>query len=152
MGTTSHPYQQRFAELLQPYAQHSEAQRMKQFVQHGSVSTYQHCVRVSWTAFRLAKKLHVTVNEEDLVAGCFLHDFYLYDWHDRSTSQPKHATKHPIYARENAVRVFDVNPRVQGIIESHMWPLPPTRVPRCREAWLLCAADKWCSLLETLKR
>lgn len=145
-------YQQRFSELVRPYAQHPEALRMKQFVQHGSVSTYQHCVSVTWTAFRMAKALRVHVVEEDLVAGCFLHDFYLYDWHDRSTSKPGHATKHPLYARENAVEVFGVNEKVQSIIATHMWPLPPTRVPKCKEAWLLCAADKWVSLKETLAR
>ena len=38
------------------------------------------------------------------------------------------------------------------MIRSHMWPLNPERVPRSKEAWIVCVADKLVSLHETLFR
>lgn len=123
---------------------------MRGFTQHGDVSTYQHCVRVARTSLGIARALHLKVDDDCLETGALLHDFYLYDWHDRDSSRPHHATRHPLYAAENAASVFDVDPRVLDIIRTHMWPLPPTRVPASREAWIVCVADKWCSLQETV--
>lgn len=146
----SQAQRERFDRLARPYLSHAQVRRMAGFVQHGQVSTLAHVVRVAQTSFAWAQKLPFRVDEADLVAGALLHDFYLYDWHDRSTSKPHHATRHPLYAAENAVRVFGVSEKQRGIIETHMWPLPPDRVPRSTEAWIVCAADKWCSLYETL--
>jgi uncharacterized protein len=88
------------------------------------------------------------VHEHELVRGALLHDYYLYDWHDpRNTG---HATQHPLRALRNAEEDFGLTERERNIIASHMWPLPPTRIPKCVEAWIVCAADKWCSLIETL--
>lgn len=36
------------------------------------------------------------------------------------------------------------------ISETHMWPLTITQLPRCREACLVCLADKMSSSWETL--
>lgn len=156
MATLSEKDQQRFNCLAQEYFDHPQYQLMEGFIQHGSVSTYAHCARVARTAFSwacaLTRVTHVRINEKDLIAGALLHDFYLYDWHDRKTSKPNHATKHPLYALENAQQCFLLSPAACNIIESHMWPLPLTRVPKSIEATLVCAADKWCCLGETLLR
>lgn len=139
-----------FSRIVTPYLARREVLRMGDFVQHGTVSTLAHCLRVARTCYAWASALGLRVDMEDLVVGALLHDFYLYDWHDRSTSRPHHATMHPLYAAENAVELLGVSDDVRAIIESHMWPLPPGRPPRSREALVLCAADKWCSLAETL--
>ena len=80
-------------------------------------------MHVAYVCFELARRLRLHVNIQDLVTGVFLHDFYLYDWHDRTTSRPYHATQHPVYAHENALKYFEINPVVENIILSHMWPL-----------------------------
>lgn len=36
------------------------------------------------------------------------------------------------------------------MIARHMFPLTPIP-PGCREAWLVCLADKWCAMKETLR-
>lgn len=142
--------QRRFNQLVQPFASKPQVLRMKDYVQHGSVSTYEHCVRVARTSYSWACRLPFEIDEKSLVEGALLHDFYLYDWHDRSSSKPHHATRHPLYAADNASREFGLSPRSLSIIVSHMWPLPPTRIPRSVEAWVVCIADKWCSLYETV--
>ncbi len=121
---------------------------MGQFVQHGSVSTLAHVVRVAQTSLKMARALKLKVSEQELVRGALLHDYYLYDWH--TTSNKGHAVNHPLIAAKNAQRDYGLTPKERNIIEAHMWPLPPNRVPASKEAWLVCAADKWCSLAETL--
>lgn len=127
-----------------------EVQLMDSFVQHGTTSTLDHTKGVAHASLAFARALHLNVCEADLVAGALLHDFYLYDWHDRATSKPKHATQHPVYAAENARELLGVNAHVASIIETHMWPLPPSRVPKSTEAWIVTLADKYCSLKETI--
>jgi uncharacterized protein len=140
----------RFDELARPYLAHPAVQRMGGFIQHGNVTTLDHVVRVARCAFGWSQRFHLRVNERDLVAGALLHDFYLYDWHAPHPATPHHATRHPLYAAENAARVFGANDAVLAIVRTHMWPLPPTRVPASREALLVSLADKYCSLYETL--
>lgn len=140
----------RFDDLARPYLAHPAVQRMGGFIQHGNVTTLAHVVRVARCAFGWSQRFHLRVNERDLVAGALLHDFYLYDWHAPHPATPHHATRHPLYAAENAARVFGANDAVLAIVRTHMWPLPPTRVPASREALLVSLADKYCSLYETL--
>lgn len=145
----SHQWQS-FDALADPYLRDDRVKEMRQSIQHGHTNTYDHCVSVARKSYALANRMNLKVNYDNLVAGALLHDFYRYDWHDRSTSRPHHATKHPLYAAENAVQILQVNPEVRAIIETHMWPLPPNRIPRSREAWLVCLVDKAVSLQETL--
>lgn len=128
-----------------------EVQQMKQYTQHGSVSTYEHCRRVTERSYWLSRRLGWKVDEDALVTGALLHDFYLYDWHDKRPGQRLHGFTHPAAACENAKKVFQVGEKEQGIIRSHMWPLTLFHAPACREAWLVTVADKWCSVEETLK-
>lgn len=121
---------------------------MGRYIQHGSVSTLEHVLRVADRALACSRKLGIRVSEDELIRGAILHDYYLYDWHDPNIKG--HATKHPLRALKNAEEDFLLTDRERNIIAAHMWPLPPTRIPRCREAWLVCFADKWCSLEETL--
>ena len=122
--------------------------QMARYNQHGRVSTLAHVTRVAERAVRWSRLLRLRVREDELVRGALLHDYYLYDWHDPVNKG--HATQHPLRALRNAERDFALTDRERNIIAAHMWPLPPTRLPRCREAWLVCLADKWCSLEETL--
>ena len=53
-------------------------------------------------------------------------------------------------ASKNARKEYHLTRREEDIIKKHMWPLTVVP-PLCREAWVVTAADKYCSLLETLK-
>ena len=43
-------------------------------------------------------------------------------------------------------------PQEQNIIASHMWPLTFRHVPTCREAFIVCLADKYCAVVESMFR
>ncbi len=124
--------------------------RLKEYIQHGSVTTYDHCVDVAWTAFRMNRKLHIGADEADLVKACLLHDYYLYDWHTKGDHL--HGFHHPSIAARHAGNDFRVNEEVAQAIRTHMWPLTLTSVPNGKIAWLLTAADKICSTRETVFR
>ena len=141
---------QQFRALLRTVSVTDEARQMRADVQHGTVSTYDHCVRVAAVSYLLNRRLGLGADERSLVRGAFLHDFYLYDWHDPTQHARLHGLHHPALAAENAQRYYTLNDQERNIIRSHMWPLTITAVPACREAVIVCIADKWCSLVETL--
>lgn len=118
------------------------------FLQHGNTSVFEHSVRVTVACLVVAEALRLAVNERALVRGALLHDYFLYDWHDRSTSRPHHATRHGAYALENAERDFELGVVERDMIASHMFPLAP--MPRHREGWVLTLADKGVSAGETI--
>ena len=123
---------------------------LQSFIQHGSVTTYEHSLHVASCAFWLNVRLHVRADEKELVTACLLHDFYLYDWHTKGDRL--HGYHHPKTAAKYAKLYFSVSNRVISAIETHMWPLTLFHLPSNRTAWLLTIADKICSVQETLQR
>ena len=72
--------------LLKGIADDPNALEMQKFIQHGSVTTYEHCMRVTRIAFWLNIHLRANADEASLVKGAFLHDFYLYAGTTAATS------------------------------------------------------------------
>ena len=52
-------------------------------------------------------------------------------------------------AMRNACEDYELTEREKNIILRHMFPLTVVP-PACREAWIVCLADKICAVLETL--
>lgn len=124
--------------------------RERGFVQHGTVSAFEHSCSVARAALRLAARLDADIDVVTLVRGALLHDYFGYDWHLRETAPPHHAFLHPRYAAENAAADFQVEPEVDEVIRRHMFPLVPIP-PRSREAWIVCLADKAVATGETYR-
>ena len=59
---------------------------MREFIQHGDVTTYQHCKNVVVVSCWINHRFHLGADETTLAVGAFLHDFYLYDWHKQALS------------------------------------------------------------------
>ena len=47
-------------------------------------------------------------------------------------------------------KYFNVSNDISKNIESHMWPLNITKIPMTKEAIIVCLADKYCAIIETL--
>lgn len=118
-------------------------------IQHGNVTVFEHSVNVAEISIAFAEKLPITVNEESLIKGALLHDYFLCDWHNKEQSPGLHGFKHPYIALKNAEEDYDLNDIEKNIILRHMFPLVPIP-PRCKEAWIVCVADKYCALGETV--
>ena len=124
----------------------------KNDIQHGNMSVRQHTINVARYSVLISEKLGIDCDRRALVRGALLHDYFLYDWHERDHANPLrlHGFHHPGIALKNAESAFDLTDIEKDIIKKHMWPLtvvPPT----CREAWIVSMADKYCSLMETVR-
>lgn len=118
------------------------------YISHGTTTLLQHSIDVAEEALRIADRLHVHIDEEAMIRGALLHDYYLYDWHDSGKAPTWHGFRHPYIALHNARRDYDLGLIEQNVIWRHMFPLTPIP-PMCKEAWIVCLADKYCATGET---
>ena len=119
------------------------------YIQHGNTSVREHCISVAMTSVAIARRLPFKFAYSSLVRGSLLHDFFLYDWHDKKKPIDNHALGHASRALDNAAQWFSINPLEADMIKKHMFPLNITP-PKYRETVILTIADKLCSLKETV--
>ena len=124
----------------------------KQYIQHGSISVYEHSLSVARLGFSMGEFFNIAdiENKRSLVRSALLHDFFLYDWHVPEKMWSLHGWTHPVTAAENARKYFNVSDKEYSMIRSHMWPYTLLHPPLYREGWIICMADKLVSLTETL--
>lgn len=123
---------------------------MDNYIQHGSTSTLDHCIRVSYRSYKIAKLFKM--DYKSAARAGLLHDMFLYDWHlaPKKSLFDKHGYTHPKTALINASNHFELNKKEQDIILKHMWPLTLRSVPKYKESFLVSFIDKYCSCGETL--
>ena len=106
-----------------------------------------HVMNVARYSLALSDRLHIRCHRRELIRGALLHDYFLYDWHLPNSAQRWHGFRHARIALQNAARDFDLNKIEIDIIGKHMFPLN-LRIPRYRESFLVCLADKICAVRE----
>jgi uncharacterized protein len=141
-----------FINKIKEIEQNKKVFEMQNYIQHGDTNTFVHCISVSYFCYAFAKSKNMKLDYDSLIRGAFLHDFYLYDWHEKSMTHRMHGFIHPTISLENANKYFgDINLIEKNMIESHMWPLTLNKIPKCKEAFILTLVDKYCGFLETFK-
>ena len=133
--------EEEFFRILKEVKKESRLQETDQHLQHGVTSVYRHSLAVAYFSCYLAEKMHLKVRTREMIRGALLHDYFLYDWHEKSKDHRLHGFTHPARAL----------PVEKDIIKRHMFPLTPVP-PAYRESYLVCLADKICSSYETLHR
>lgn len=123
-------------------------QAERNFMQHGTTDCFTHSICVAYMALRVTQALHIrNVDKKSLVRGCLLHDFFLYDWHDKHSACKLHTLMHPIIALHNAEQEFELNKIERDIIRKHMFPLC-FPLPKYKESYIISIADKCCAASE----
>ena len=121
---------------------------MEGLIQHGRISCLSHSIDVSYHSYVVCK--HLKLDYRSAARGGLLHDFFLYDWHLPHPEKGLHGFTHAFTALENANLHFTLNPIEKDIIEKHMWPLN-LKLPKYKEAYIVCFVDKYCALMETIR-
>ncbi len=122
--------------------------KMKNYIQHGNTTCYQHCINVSYYSFLICKKLGL--NKQNAARAGLLHDLFLYDWHTEKKTKKlfeKHGFTHPQIALSNATKIFNLNEVEEDIILKHMWPLTMA-LPKYKESFIIILVDKISCILE----
>lgn len=124
-------------------------EKQRKFIQHGNVTVFQHCFGVACLTIYIARLLPIKIDERALIRGALLHDYFLYDWHQKDKSHRWHGFTHAMTSLNNAQRDFELCPKEKDIIIKHMFPLN-IAPPLYKESIIVCIADKICALWETL--
>lgn len=141
-----------FVELIQDIITSEEFCKMKNYKHHLHGSTYEHSISVAYLCYQHCKRTKRNVNIKELIRGALLHDYFLYDRHDKSrdgyVNGLVHGFTHPKRALINAINHYpDLTRTEQDIIKRHMFPLTPVP-PGTRCGWLVCFYDKVAAIRE----
>ena len=141
----------KFMKVLSEVRKDSRFNTTNEFIQHGKTTVMMHCINVAYTAYYIVYKLKLKVDEEELVRGALLHDYFLYDWHEKTLENSIHGFTHPMKALRQAKKDFSLTAIERDMILHHMFPLTP-KPPKSKEGKILCLADKLCATHETIRR
>lgn len=75
--------------IIEHIAKDGRSDIQKSHIQHGTTTVFDHSVNVAITSLRLSEKLNaagIRVNRRELIRGALLHDYFLYDWHEKDRS------------------------------------------------------------------
>lgn len=134
--------------IVEPIITTREYIKRRTFRHHGNVTVYEHSMKVSKKAYRIAKRIGADYKSA-AIAG-ILHDFYDTPWQDIKIKQPiykMHAFTHAKVALENSRKHYKkyLNPTIENAILRHMFPLniiPPKTVI----GYIITISDKISSL------
>lgn len=117
-------------------------QSMKNIKHHKYTNAYMHSIRVAYLCYLHYLKHPDKYDLNTLLRGALLHDYYLYDWHDKGNPKIRHCFVHPKRSYKNAKRDYlNINSKEKDMILHHMWPVTIIP-PHTRYGWLIVRMDK----------
>lgn len=146
IGNLTQKEKKEFNGLIHNIVHSEEFRRMKQYKHHLVGNTYEHSINVAYLCYRHYKRHKSKVDLNELIRGALLHDYFLYDRHDKSDTEHVrglvHGFMHPSRALANATHAYpDLTKTERDVIKRHMFPLTPIP-PKTRCGWLVCFYDK----------
>lgn len=136
--------EQQYRKEVEQILNNKDFQKLRYYKQHNWSDRLMHSINVSYLSWLMARRLGC--DAKAAARAGLLHDFCLYDFHEKSADGERQAFLHPKVAAENSMEHFDISEKERDAILSHMFPLGP--LPKSREAWLITIADKVCAAAE----
>ena len=133
-----------YIDIVRDIINNEEFLKLK-FYRHHDNTRLDHCLKVSYNAYKLAKKFNL--DYKAAARAGLLHDFFYGDLRYINVIERKYMLNaHPYFAYYNASKIFKLNDKEKNMILSHMFPIS-YEVPRYKESILLDLVDD----LEALK-
>lgn len=98
-------------EILKELDEQGRMKYTQRYMQHSDISVYKHCISVAYTSVELAERFSLNVNRKELIRGALLHDYFLYDWHEKNAGHRFHGFIHAGRALQNAKNDFELTRR-----------------------------------------
>lgn len=139
-----------YVDIIKDLLEKDSVNQMKRYRQHYDVSTFEHCLNVSYISYKICKKLKL--DYVSMARAALLHDLFLYDWRNHGVHKKitdKHAFTHPKCALENAKKITSLNEKEEDIILAHMWPVT-IKLPKYKESYIITLVDKYSAIVEMI--
>lgn len=150
MRKRKHAVDKEFYRLIRDIVKSEAFRGTKKHKHHVKGSVYDHSLKVAYLCYRHHKRFRSKTDLSELVRGAMLHDYYLYDWHDKDPQHKYHGFTHPRHALRNAAEHYpDLSPMQRDMIARHMFPLTPIP-PKTRGGWIICFYDKVAAISDYL--
>ena len=141
-----------FKNLIKSIVSTEKYKSMKTYNHHGGKSTFYHSLKVAYLVYKHCMKKKRKYDTYEIVKGALLHDYYLYDWHNKGEGHRLHGFRHPKFSYKNAERDYGPLTKVEkDIILHHMFPLV-IFLPKTRQGFIVSYYDKVASLLDYFKK
>lgn len=116
------------------------------FYRHHDNTRLDHCLKVSYNAYKLAKKFKLDCKAA--ARAGLLHDFFYGDLRYINVIERKYMlNNHPSFAVYNSNNLFKLTEKEKNMILSHMFPLS-NEIPRYKESILLDLIDDYEAIKE----
>jgi uncharacterized protein len=136
-----------FHDIFNELLMKTELAKTYEHTHHGETNVLEHSLNVAIVCLYITSAFKLNIDNVSLIRGSLLHDYFLYDWHEKSENHKYHGFTHPRKAFKNASAKILVSKTEKDMILHHMFPLTISP-PQSKEAWILCCADKICAIYE----
>jgi uncharacterized protein len=123
-------------------------QNLQNFVHHHHSNRLEHSLNVSYTSFKIAKKLNA--NARSVARSGLLHDLFFYDRREFKNEEKGHAYIHARLAVLYAEQITELSDLEKDIILKHMWGAT-VALPRYKESYIVTFVDKYWAIREVLQ-
>ena len=94
-------------EILKELDEQGRMKYTQRYMQHSDISVYKHCISVAYTSVELVERFSLNVNRKELIRGALLHDYFLYDWHEKNAGHRFHGFIHAGRALQNEKMILN---------------------------------------------